>query len=75
MAQVIEYYSSSQILKNGIIGSARNLVVSQLLLLNYRKRWGLIYAFATLAGIFCLPGAVFDSNQTSVSIISIVLKE
>ncbi len=32
------------------------LVRSQLTLFNYRKRWGMIYALATLAGMFCIPG-------------------
>jgi geranylgeranylglycerol-phosphate geranylgeranyltransferase len=38
-------------------GSAIALLKSQLTLFNYRKRWGMIYALATLAGLFSIPGA------------------
>jgi geranylgeranylglycerol-phosphate geranylgeranyltransferase len=37
--------------------SAIALLKSQLTLFNYRKRWGMIYALATLAGLFSIPGA------------------
>lgn len=74
MAQVIEYSPSHTIIKNDVVRSVRDFAVSQLLLLNYRKRWGMIYAFATLAGIFCLPSAVFDLTQNPGYIVSVVLK-
>jgi geranylgeranylglycerol-phosphate geranylgeranyltransferase len=37
--------------------STKELLKSQLILFNYRKRWGMIYALATLAGLFTIPGA------------------
>jgi geranylgeranylglycerol-phosphate geranylgeranyltransferase len=37
--------------------STIELLKSQLILFNYRKRWGMIYALATLAGLFTIPGA------------------
>ena len=74
MAQVVDYSPSHIIIKNDVLRSVRDFTVSQLLLLNYRKRWGMIYAFATLAGIFCLPNAVFDLTQNAGYIISVVLK-
>ena len=73
MAQVVDYSPSHIIIKNDVLRSVRDFTVSQLLLLNYRKRWGMIYAFATLAGIFCLPNAVFDLTQNAGYIVSVVL--
>ena len=74
MAQVIDYSPSHIIIKNDVVRSIRDFTVSQLLLLNYRKRWGMIYAFATLAGIFCLPNAVFDLTQNAGFIVTVALK-
>lgn len=45
------------------------LVRSQLTLFNYRKRWGMIYALATLAGMFTIPGT-FASFTNSPQILS-----
>ena len=33
-----------------------DFLTSQIILFNYRKRWGLIYALATLTGLFCSSG-------------------
>jgi geranylgeranylglycerol-phosphate geranylgeranyltransferase len=40
------------------------LLKSQLTLFNYRKRWGMIYALATLAGLFSIPGAFVSVMNT-----------
>jgi len=42
------------------------ILKSQLTLFNYRKRWGMIYALATLAGLFSIPGtfaSILNSPQ------------
>jgi 4-hydroxybenzoate polyprenyltransferase len=46
-----------------------SLLKSQLSLFNYRKRWGMIYALATLAGMFTIPGA-FASMMNSPQLLS-----
>src|ERR687891_2479877 len=41
--------------------SARNILLllrSQVILFNSRKKWGLLFALATISGMFCLPAAV-----------------
>ncbi|WP_366933100.1 UbiA family prenyltransferase [Nitrososphaera sp.] len=35
-----------------------SFIRSQLILLQSRRKWGLVYAFATLAGLFCIPGGM-----------------
>ena len=49
--------------------STQELLKSQLTLFNYRKRWGMIYALATLAGLFSIPG-VFVSILNSPEVLS-----
>jgi len=61
MAQVIEHSISQNVASLRVLENVKTFATSQFVLLNYRKRWGLIYAMATLAGIFCLPG-IFVSN-------------
>jgi geranylgeranylglycerol-phosphate geranylgeranyltransferase len=49
--------------------STIELLKSQLILFNYRKRWGMIYALATLAGLFTIPG-VFASITNSPQLLT-----
>lgn len=35
--------------------SVENLLRSQIILFNSRKKWGLLFALATLSGLFCIP--------------------
>ena len=37
------------------INSSRKILRSQLILFNSRKKWGLLFALATIAGLFCVP--------------------
>lgn len=60
--------------------SALALLKSQLTLFNYRKRWGMIYAIATLAGLFSIPGAFVSVmntqhvfNQIMISMVTLPL--
>lgn len=39
-------------------GDILSLLRSQILLFNSRKKWGLLFALATLAGMFCVPAAM-----------------
>jgi 4-hydroxybenzoate polyprenyltransferase len=39
---------------------------SQLLLLESRKKWGILYSFATITGIFCIPGILSTINETDI---------
>jgi geranylgeranylglycerol-phosphate geranylgeranyltransferase len=63
MAQVIEHSLHQAIHKADFVESLRRVAISQFVLLNYRKRWGLIYSFATLAGILCMPGIIFGASE------------
>jgi geranylgeranylglycerol-phosphate geranylgeranyltransferase len=40
------------------------LLRSQILLFNSRKKWGLLFALATLSGLFCVPSAI-DKMQVN----------
>jgi geranylgeranylglycerol-phosphate geranylgeranyltransferase len=53
-----------------------DFLTSQIILFNYRKRWGLIYALATLTGLFCNCGQFqlgIDSLHIDFSVTAIVL--
>jgi geranylgeranylglycerol-phosphate geranylgeranyltransferase len=65
MAQVIEHSLQREFHKPDFVQTLRRIAVSQFVLLNYRKRWGLIYSFATLAGILCMPGIIFGADENS----------
>jgi geranylgeranylglycerol-phosphate geranylgeranyltransferase len=74
MAQVIEHSISQNVASLRILENVKTFATSQFVLLNYRKRWGLIYAMATLAGIFCLPGVFVSNLYLSAGINDTVLK-
>lgn len=65
MAQVIEHSLQREFHKPDFVQTLKRIAVSQFVLLNYRKRWGLIYSFATLAGILCMPGIIFGAGEDS----------
>ena len=44
--------------KENIERTRAGLVQSQLILFNSRKKWGLLYSLATVAGILCVPGVL-----------------
>jgi geranylgeranylglycerol-phosphate geranylgeranyltransferase len=50
-------------LSNQFIPSAHDvflLLRSQILLFNSRKKWGLLFALATISGMFCVPTAIYQ---------------
>lgn len=44
--------------ENQVRQSQASFLRSQLVLFQSRKKWGIMYSLATLAGIFCVPGVV-----------------
>jgi len=50
-----------------------SFISSQMLLLQSRKKWGIIYTLATVAGIFCAPGGIF-SIANDIGIPTIVMR-
>jgi geranylgeranylglycerol-phosphate geranylgeranyltransferase len=74
MAQVIEHYVSLKNENVDVFKHIKTFAVSQIVLLNYRKRWGLIYAMATLAGLFCIPGTFLVSVYSSTGFVDTILR-
>lgn len=74
MAQVIEHSVARREVNIHVVQSIKAFATSQFVLLNYRKRWGLIYAMATLAGIFCLPGIFVSELYLPTGISDTVLR-
>lgn len=74
MAQVIEHYVSQKNENVDVFKGIKAFAISQIVLLNYRKRWGLIYAMATLAGLFCIPGIFLSSVYSSTGFVDTVLR-
>ncbi|HEX9319035.1 MAG TPA: UbiA family prenyltransferase [Nitrososphaeraceae archaeon] len=74
MAQVIEDYVGQKSEKVDVVESIRTFVTSQFVLLNCRKRWGIIYAMATLAGLFCIPGTFFTSTYSLTGLTDTLLR-
>ena len=42
------------------------LLRSQILLFNSRKKWGLLFALATISGMFCVPNAIYQIQNAIV---------
>ena len=50
--------------------NSKKILRSQIILFNSRKKWGLLFAFATVAGLFCVP---LSLNQYSNAYLSSVV--
>ncbi|MGH9992803.1 MAG: hypothetical protein ACREAZ_09190, partial [Nitrososphaera sp.] len=45
-------------LEKGNERTQASILQSQILLFKSRKKWGVLYSLATVAGLFCVPGAL-----------------
>jgi hypothetical protein len=49
---IVEWLMRSKYIKEG---NTEKMFRSQLILFNSRKKWGLLFALATVSGLFCVP--------------------
>jgi geranylgeranylglycerol-phosphate geranylgeranyltransferase len=71
-AVIIKNKTTQNVREETSVKQSAGLLTSQIVLFNYRKRWGLIYALATLTGLLCIPGSLplgVTSQQHTVDFI------